>query len=890
MGFVKKIFKAAVKVVKGVVGFVTKIVGGVFGFGGKKAAPPSKNVNNLNKSLDPETARKIMFGKIAAPLDVRFWEVWGTAQTNFDEVLAVAGHRIQSFQELYIETDLAISAAGAVQTKYVGLLSRTTKLGVPGDTALSAGGGTLWTSTSVFTGVAHVKYAWLVDEEKLPDGVPSRYTQVCEGALVYDPRRDSTRGGSGTHRADDQTTWAYATLDGNSQPIGRNNALQALWYLLGWRVQNVQTGEWMLMCGRGISPEDINFNTFIAGANACEVAGYYTDLLLSTDDEHTSNEDKITCDGLIGRLLDPGGLWSYYANVDDTAQIAVELTDDDVTEDSTVRWLEWKGMSEQFNSVIGKFINPSVNTLYQPFAYPAVRDSVYEANLGFKSRRTQDFPQVLSHVLAQRLARLKLNSGQYQGEFTASWKMKAMQAQAYSVVRYTSDRFGWVKLFRVWRHEIDPYGGVSMLLKEIHASIWGAGTVANAFTTGTGVKRDNLTKYPVNNFTVTNISISVGSPAAIKDAMSVTWTDPPVRVKHTEVRHKLTTASLWTYFAPVPRIASQNGVIIVDILKGAAYNIEARHVSRENVPGDWVAVSLTAGILGNAVTANATVLSKISPTTGRVADPTFYNTQKIVNISNSTNLTPTYTVGASNVTVNIPAHVRKVAGAGGTLLTLSWNAGSVVVPFSTYWIVYVDDPGLDGDSVGSVPYVYTTNPDDLLRTDRYFVASGTSPNSAGSGGDSGAGGGGGGYVDDCVDVNSFMPNGIRANQVMIGSQIEILNDSLDGLTYIDVNNNKIAHSKCVKLTSESGIELICSVTTPLTLDDRSSKKAPEALGLKLPVRDKDGFRWEEIIKVEDMGVRLVAHISCHCQTYGAGLEEGRFIYTHNPYGGTTPKP
>jgi hypothetical protein len=868
-------------VVKGVVGFATKLIGGIFGFGVKKPKATAQNVNNLNKSLDPETARKIVFGKIAAPLDLRFWEVWGTDFTNFDEVIALAGHQINSIQELYIEDNLAISSAGVVQTGFTGKLSRTTRLGQPGQTALSVGSATLWTSTSVFTGAAHMKLAWgPVTQENMPDGIPSRYTQVVEGALVYDPRRDSTRGGSGTHRANDQSTWSYATLDGNGQPIGRNNALQALWYLLGWRVTNPSTGEAMLVAGRGVDPDDINMATFIAGANACEVAGYYTDMLLSTDDEHTANEDKITCDGLIGRLIDPGGLWSYYANVDDTANIAVELTDDDLIEGSPIRWLEWKGMQDQFNQVIGKFVNPSTNTLYQPFAYPMVRDAVYEANLGRKVRRTQDFPQVLSHVLAQRLARLKLNSGQYQGELSAAWKMKAIKAQAWSVVRYTSERFGWTKLFRVWRHEINPFGGVQLLLKEIHASIWTAGTVANAFSTGNSNRQNPSTKFAVTTFTVTNISISVGSPALIQDAMSVTWDEPSKRVASTEVRYKLASASLWTYFAPVPRIATENGVIITNVIKGASYHVAARTISDKGVPGDWVQVSITAGVTGNSVTANATVLSKISPTTGRVTDPNFYNTAQILNIQNTTNINVTYTVGGSNVTVNIPAHNRKIAGISGPV-TIPWNSGSIVVPFSSYWICYVDDPELNGDNVGSVPYVYTTNPNDLLRVHRYFVASGTSPASGGSGGSTGGGGGGGTGGDNCVDADSFMPNGDKAYQVEAGEYIEILAHSLDGYCYSNVERNHIAEADCVELTSESNIKLIVSKFTPCTLRNGLAVMAGVAEGEELAVRDEKGFRWERIIKVKDVGVRKVAHISCHCENYAAGKEPGRFIYTHN---------
>lgn len=879
MGFLVKAVKSVVKAVTKVIGAVVKVVGGIFGFGVKKPTAKASNINNLNKSIDPEANRKIVFGKIACPLDVRFWEVYGSSDNVFAEVIAVATHQINSILELYIENDLAINAAGTVQTKFSGVLTRSTKLGNQ-TSGLTNVGSHIWNSASVFTGCPHFLLIWTVDDKKLPNGVPSRYTQVVEGALVYDPRKDSTVGGSGTHRANDQTTWDYAALDSNGVPIGRNNALQALWYLLGWRVTNPVTGEQVLVAGRGVDPSDINFATFIAGANACESAGYYTDMCLSTGDEHTANESKITCDGLIGRLIDPGGLWSYYANVDDTANIAVDLTDDDILDGSTVEWQEFQGMSEQFNQVVGKYVNGDPITLYQPFPYPMVRDAIYEANLGKKVRKTLDFEQVLDVILAQRLARLFLNMGQYQGQFKARWKMKALKAQAWSVVRYTSDRFGWTKLFRVWRHEIDPFNGITLLLKEIDPSIWTASTTANAFAYGPSFRENKLLTTAVTNFTVQNITISSGSPAVIQDAMSITWTLPPdLQTARTELRYKIGTGN-YVYLAPIARDTGLSSTMIVPVAKGASYTIEARHVNRYNIAGNWATVTLTAGAAGNFVTTNSTVLGKLDASTGRVSDPTFYNTQMILGIENTTNITITYTVGASNVTVNIPLHVRKISGIS-NYTSITYNAGSIVVPFSSYWIAYIDDPNLTGDTVGAGNYVYTTSPDDLLRVGRYFVASGTSPSSGGTGGT--AGGGYGGYTDSCVFVGCYMPNGLTANQVMPEDQIEIMNEAGDGIDYTTVEKNRIAIAECVKLTSESGIEIICSKTTPLTLEDKSAIMAPEAFGHKLPVRNKDknSFRWERIIKVVDVGEMPVAHISCHCQVYAAGLEPGSYIYTHN---------
>lgn len=603
MGFIVKAVKS---VVKAVVGVVSKVVGGVFGFlvGGGKSTKATA-VNNLNKTLDPEAFRKIVFGRFAMPLDQRYWEVYGAKGTLFDEVLAVASHQINSFQETYFEDELGFNAAGAPQGKYVGAVTRQVRLGTVGQTALPAGAGQ-YSAAATFDGCACILYKWIPDEKKLPNGIPSRYTQVGEGALVYDPRRDSTvAGGSGTHRIDDQTTWAYATLDGNGVPIGRNNALQVLWYLIGWRIAEKDgtgtlTGDMTLVLGRGIEPEDINLSTFIAAANACEAAGYYTDMALTAEDNHTTNEGKLTCDGLIGQLIDPGGLWSYYANVDDTANIAVELTDADIL-DQSVSWQEFLGMNDQYTGVAGKYINPSAAVLFQEFPYPMVRDATYEANLGTKRRKTQDFEQVCDDVLAQRLARLLLNQGQYQGQFGATFNFKAIKAQAWSVVRLTSERFDFDYLFRVYRHDISTEEGIAMTLKQIDASIWSAGTVNPPVAPGAGLKYDASQEVAATGVAVAQFAM-VGGGGTLADGFQISWTAPPTNVRRTEVRYRLVGTVPWLTAGPVA--ADVISVIVGPLFSGAIYEAGVRHISIHEVPGAWIAPAGGAFALGTTGNVN----------------------------------------------------------------------------------------------------------------------------------------------------------------------------------------------------------------------------------------------------------------------------------------------
>ncbi len=168
-----------------------------------------------------------------------------------------------------------------------------------------------------------------------------------------------------------------------------------------------------------------------------------------------------------------------------------------------------------------------------------------------------------------------------------------------------------------------------------------------------------------------------------------------------------------------------------------------RLVSEGSIPyanGGRVAlgVKVEAGTTPSAISDEATDGAVLDNTFGRIRDPEAYNTQAILGPRNTTNLVPTYTVGGSNVTVNLPSHTRTIATRTGPR-TLNYGASSGVVAFSSYWAAYIDDPDLTGFASPTV--TYTSNANNLLFPGRYQIASGFTPNAAGTGGGIGTGGG-----------------------------------------------------------------------------------------------------------------------------------------------------
>lgn len=538
----------------------------------------------LNKNLEPEAFRKIVFGKTAGGADLRYWEVWGSDEMSYDEVVAVAGHKINSFQNFYLEEKLIAfsgsnSSGNATTAPYTGLLIKNNNDGTVGNAALTVGAGIKWTSASKFRGSAHYALRWTYDQDKLPQGIPSRYTCEVEGALLYDPRKDSTRGGSGTHRADDQTTWAYSTLDSNGVPIGRNNALQVLWYLIGWRIADT-SGNQVLVCGRGVDLQDIDFAAFIAAANDAEAQSYYTDCILSTGDPHSTNESVLTADGGLGTLIDPGGFWTYKVNKDDTGVIDVSLGDGDVVDTGPVEWKPSKPLSEQFNRVVGGFVDPSV--LYQSSPYPQVIDTAYETADGFKKRKTLNYQAIQDPLLAQKISGIVLNQTRWQGEFTAKFNYNALKTQLYGNVSLTLSQYGFSsKLFKVLEMTIEA-DGVTMRLAETDTSVWTARATTTPGAPGTGA---NGGSSGVNLAGVVLTNVSVQTLSGLSPGIHVVWTAPGNPVQSIYVAYRKVGDTNWTASPILPR--GETGVDIFGLAPNTQYEVRTKTYSVLRVFSAW---------------------------------------------------------------------------------------------------------------------------------------------------------------------------------------------------------------------------------------------------------------------------------------------------------------
>ncbi|WWT40007.1 putative tail fiber protein H [Nostoc phage Nsp-JY10] len=193
---------------------------------------PSDGAYNLKQNVPPRT---YVLGTVKKGGDYAFLEErYGVAH----HVMVWACHRIQGFVTHYAHDEaLVLDGSGNVTNKFTQtpgdsptqyLVRLRTRLGLDNETAygeLVSEFASIWSNACRGDGLAtvYMRCETALQEYFLdiyPNQMPE-HSAVGNGALLYDPRKDSTQGGSGSHRYSNPNTWEFS----------RNIALMRLWHL-----------------------------------------------------------------------------------------------------------------------------------------------------------------------------------------------------------------------------------------------------------------------------------------------------------------------------------------------------------------------------------------------------------------------------------------------------------------------------------------------------------------------------------------------------------------------------------------------------------------------------------------------------------------------------------
>ena len=400
----------------------------------------------------PITARRKVYGSVRVSGPLAYVGTTGTDNKLLYMTILLASHLLSSVGNVYFN-DEELSGS-----KYSSV-AQVEKTNTGSDTQASS---TLlqevseWTANHKLSGIAHLPAKLTFDQEKY-SGIPTVKADV-QGALIYDPRKDSTNGGAGTHRLATPSTWEYST-----NPI----LCIADYYkddVVGMGLDTANAIHWPTVITQADICDEVVTK---AGGSGTENRYTLNGTVLSNQNPADVLADMLTsCSGTIVNNLE--GLIYIYAGAWTTPEVT--LTEDDLVGD--IQIIDKASRANLFNYVSGTYYNRDT---HQPDEFPAVTDAAFVVEDGDDPLRASiELPYTDFSSESQRIANNELmrNRGQTVVVFPAN--IEALDLIAYDTVYLTLDFYGYTdETFRIIDYVLDiPNGKVLLTLKQEQASDW----------------------------------------------------------------------------------------------------------------------------------------------------------------------------------------------------------------------------------------------------------------------------------------------------------------------------------------------------------------------------------------------------------------------------------
>jgi hypothetical protein len=381
------------------------------------------------------------------------------------------------------------------------------------DPVMVTNSGGKWKNTNYVAGAAYVVVRSTYNQEKMPS--PAELLMEVEGAPLYDPRKDSTVGGSGTHRINDITTWEY------TNGVGTNPALQILALKIGFK-----WGSEMIL-GEGSPLSELPLADYALAANICDeitTAGRvrYQSHYIARADESGSIA------GVIGEILKAmAGTWvprfdGSYPAAGAARPINHYLTDADIAWSNQCIYSADRDPVNKFNTLSGTYVSPS--DFYKSVDFG---DRVIASELALDGERlatTASYLAVKSREQAQELSDIFLRQNTFQASATLTLGAMHQNVQPFDRVSLTTLKFGgFTKTFTVT--SVNPLGPESGYATEIELEE-DSNTVFAASTFDSGRPPIVVSDLPIRQQELANFAASavfVQGSNGKRPAILFTW-------------------------------------------------------------------------------------------------------------------------------------------------------------------------------------------------------------------------------------------------------------------------------------------------------------------------------------------------------------------------------
>ncbi|QAX29264.1 phage tail tip fiber protein [Leisingera sp. NJS204] len=245
-----------------------------------------------------------------------------------------------------------------------------------------------WTTDHILTGLNYAVLTFYRSDKQYPNGRPQVRFEL-DGPGFYDVRQDSTAGGNGPQRWDDQSTWqptenlmamAYTIMRGITLPCG------SVW-------------------GGGFPAEDMPYTEWAAALDACDLGvgnnnrpQFRGGMEIRFEEPPVDFLEEVFASAN-AEIVELGGYW--YPLVGSVDTYAADLTEDDLLVSEGWKHDPFPGLEKAFNAVT--ITHPSPNALWNPSAPITLTKPEWEAEDGGERVFDLKLPMVFNTPQARQI-------------------------------------------------------------------------------------------------------------------------------------------------------------------------------------------------------------------------------------------------------------------------------------------------------------------------------------------------------------------------------------------------------------------------------------------------------------------------------------------------------
>ena len=436
-----------------------------------------------------------------------------------------------------------------------------------------------WTSNHRLRGLAYLAIRFEWNRDKF--GSLPTVQAIVQGKKVYNPNLDSTvTGGSGSHRADTSSTWAYSD----------NPVYQLLDYLRNERF------------GMGISNSyfDSNFADWQVAGDVCDadITPYSGASTIDLMDSHAVvDTSKKAIDnvkdfvrGARAYLNFTGG--KYNILVETTGSASITLTEDNIIGGITV---QSKNKNSRYNRVIVSFINPSKNYQSDEVQFPPVDETglasadqhatMKTADGGLLLEGRFDFSMFTSPYQAQEMAEIILRRSRSSLDISLRADATALDLAIGDIVNITHSTPSFsAKPFRVQNLTINSDHTVNIQCSEHQDSYYTFGTQQEVATIPDTTLPNPLTVQPPASVTLSDQLIEYNDGTVIVALDITIGASPDNFVDFYQVEYKLNSDSNFIIYAQGSGLNHR----VLNVIDQQTYDVRVKAINSLGVSSTYV--------------------------------------------------------------------------------------------------------------------------------------------------------------------------------------------------------------------------------------------------------------------------------------------------------------